>query len=503
MNSALTFQSQISRIKKRILIHTVAKAILTGAVLFSCFYGVAIGLDLWTWKWTEFSVANQPWFPELALVGSLGFAIILAVLNRSRLLDILIEIDHRLNLNDSISTAFEYRHLGKKSELSGLLMESAAQNLSGLSSRKLFPPKFSWLHLLLGVLILMHLLIAIKIRNPSQTEPVVVSSNAIQLVDAYLHEQMIRKKRPSKGSESTTRKKITNDLKKLSQNLKRSSASRDLLAGSVGRMLKEIESGQSIVAKELGEQLKLHNIEELPVQAVQQFEKWSLTNIKQLQMMVDRMFHHQVPETISERLVMLEEQQQLKDVLDNLLDDMDDPESLGENTNNLNRDKKSRRYRSGSGLDRSEDSNQESSGSRGLSDFDMGDAHPDELGDMESGGGRGQGGDSGSGDGEASDDAFSSSAGKGKADGSLKSQKPIDSAKGGALQDRSLPSSKDYYRAHIRTLTSIGQAKLDNQKVILEYQKEVEGILQKEEIPLNYRAYIRNYFLSIGLRKEK
>ena len=499
MNSALTFQSQISRIKKRILIHTVVKAILTGAVLFSCFYGVAIGLDLWTWKWTEFSAANQPWFLLLALVGSLGFAIILAVLNKRRFLDILIEIDHRLNLNDSISTAFEYRHLGKKSELSGLLMESAAQNLSRLSSRKLFPPKFSWLHLLLGVLILMHLLIAIKIRNPSQTEPVVVSSNAIQLVDSYLHEQMIRKKRPSKGSESTTRRKITSDLKKLSQNLKRSSASRDLMAGSVGRMLKEIESGQTIVAKELGEQLKLHNIEEIPTQALQQFEKWSLTNIKQLQMMVDRMFDHQVPETISERLAMLEEQQQLKDVLDNLLDDMDDPESLGKNRNDLNRDKKSRRYRSGSGLDRAEDSNQE----QGLSDSDFGDAHPDELGDMGSGGERGQGGDSGLGDGDASDDAFSPSAGRGKANGSLKSQKPIDSSKGGALQDRSLPSSQDYYRAHIRTLTSIGQAKLDNQKVIREYQKEVEGILQKEEIPLNYRAYIRNYFLSIGLRKEK
>jgi len=497
MNSALTLQNQISRIKKRILIHTVVKAILTGVILFSCFYGVAIGLDLWTWTWTEFSVVNQPWFLTLALGGSLGFAIIFAVIDKRPFLDILIEIDHRLNLHDSVSTAFEYRHLEKKSELSGLLMESAAQNLSGLSSRKLFPPKFSWLHLLLGILILLHLLIAIKIRNPSQTEPVVVSSNAIQLVDSYLHEQMIRKKRPSKGSESTTHRKITNDLKKLSKNLKRSSASRDLIAGSVGKMLKEIESGQTIVAKELGEQLKLHNIEEIPTQAVQQFEKWSLTNIKQLQMMVDRMFDHQVPETISGRLAILEDQQQLKDVLDNLLDDMDDPESLGKNTNDLNRGKKSRRSRSGSGLNRAEDTNPESSGSEALSDSDMGGAHPDELG-----GERGQGGDSGLGDGEASDDAFSPSAGKGKANGSFKSEKPIDSAKGGALQDRSLPSSKDYYRAHIRTLTSIGQAKLDNQKVIREYQKEVEGILQKEEIPLNYRAYIRNYFLSIGLRKE-
>ena len=167
----------------------------------------------------------------------------------------------------------------------------------------------------------------------------------------------------------------------------------------------------------------------------------------------------------------------------------------------MNRDQKSRQYRSSSGLNRADDTNPESLGNQALSDSDMGDAHSDESDDL--GGERGQGGDGGLDDGEASDDASPPSAGKGKANGSLKSAKPIDSATGGAIQDRSLPSSKDYYRAHIRTLTSIGQAKLDNRTVIREYQKEVEGILQKEEIPLNYRAYIRNYFLSIGLRKEK
>ena len=121
---------------------------------------------------------------------------------------------------------------------------------------------------------------------------------------------------------------------------------------------------------------------------------------------------------------------------------------------------------------------------------------------MGSGGESDNDGGSGLDDGVESEDTVSPTAGKGKADGSHKAQGPIDSAKGGALQDRLLPSSKDYYRAQIRTMTSIGQAKLDNQKVIGGYQKEVEGILQKEDIPLNYRAYIRNYFLSIGLRKE-
>ena len=493
----MTFENQILRIKRRVWIHTVVNATIFGTVLFLCLHGVAIGIDLWT----ESSFANQFWFPKLAVGGSLGCCIILAVLKKRRLLDILIEIDRRLNLNDSVSTAFEYQHLGKRTELSQLLIHNATQNLSQLSNRKLFPPRFSWLHLFLVIIILINLLIAFKEREFAQTKPAVVSSNMIQSLDTYLHKQMIHKKKPREYSRSSLRKKIYEDLEKLSQNLKRSPVSRDYMASSVGRMLKEIESGQTMVAKELGEQLKLHNIEDIPVQARQQFEKWSLANIKQLQMMIDRMFDHQVPKTISDRLAILQEQQQLKDVLDNLLDDLDDPESLGRTKNNSNRDKKSGRSRSGSGLNRGEDASQDPFGNQALYDSDTADAQRDEWSDF--GGERGQGDESGIGDGDASDDNFSPSAGRGKADGSGKSPKPIDSAKGTALQDRSLLSTKDYYRAHIRTLTSIGQAKLDNQKIIREYQKEVEGILRKEEIPLNYREYIRNYFLSIGLRKEK
>ena len=497
MNSVLTFESQILRIKKRVFIHNCARAFLTCVVLFSSFYAVAIGLDLWI----DVSFINSSWFLPLALAGSLGSAMIYIALHKRRFLDILIEMDHRLNLHDSVSTAYEYRKLGKQSALGGLLMDRVARLLFSLKNRELFPIKFSWLYPWLGAMILVHLVIAFKIRNPSSVEPLVVPSKAVQLIDAYLHDQAIRKKKSLQGAGSKSRKKIANNLEKLSRDLKRSSTTRDDLAGSIGKMLKEITSGQSVVAKELGEQLKLHDFEEIPVQSEEAFEKWSLMNLKQLQMMVDRMFDHQVPETISERLLYLQEQQQLKDALDSLLDKMDDPKARGKTESRSDRDQKNGQSGTGSGSRRGVGLGEKALESRAFSDSGKGDAHMNESGQSEAENDGDGGGDPG--DGEGSDDGISPTAGKGRADGSLKSKRPIDSAKGGAVQDRSLPSSKDYYRAHIRALTAIGQAKLENREVVRKYQKEVEGVLQKEDIPLNYRMYIRNYFLSIGLRKEK
>ena len=59
------------------------------------------------------------------------------------------------------------------------------------------------------------------------------------------------------------------------------------------------------------------------------------------------------------------------------------------------------------------------------------------------------------------------------------------------------------YVIHIRSLTAIGQSRVEPEDIIRNYQQEIEGILQKEDIPLNYREYIKHYFISIGLKTEE
>ena len=59
------------------------------------------------------------------------------------------------------------------------------------------------------------------------------------------------------------------------------------------------------------------------------------------------------------------------------------------------------------------------------------------------------------------------------------------------------------YLIHIRALTDMGEARLKEEEIFRTYRKEVESILQKEDIPLNYREYIKNYFISIGINTEE
>ena len=64
-------------------------------------------------------------------------------------------------------------------------------------------------------------------------------------------------------------------------------------------------------------------------------------------------------------------------------------------------------------------------------------------------------------------------------------------------------SQKAEYNTHIRSVTKIGNPTVPEEEITRQYTRELESILQKEDIPLNYREYIKSYFLSIGLRESQ
>jgi hypothetical protein len=88
-------------------------------------------------------------------------------------------------------------------------------------------------------------------------------------------------------------------------------------------------------------------------------------------------------------------------------------------------------------------------------------------------------------------------------DGSKYPSSAIESASDSPLQDRMAPSQKAEYSKQIRSVTTIGDANVPRENVTRAYEQEVESILQKEDMPLNYREYIKTYFMSIGLTSEE
>ena len=97
------------------------------------------------------------------------------------------------------------------------------------------------------------------------------------------------------------------------------------------------------------------------------------------------------------------------------------------------------------------------------------------------------------------DQGTSPRAGNAKSGGGEKPGSEIEKAPGSGIQDKVMSVKVKQYLVRIRSQTSPGESRLKEEDIIREYQQEVEGILQKEDIPLNYREYIKNYFLSIGI----
>jgi hypothetical protein len=54
----------------------------------------------------------------------------------------------------------------------------------------------------------------------------------------------------------------------------------------------------------------------------------------------------------------------------------------------------------------------------------------------------------------------------------------------------------------LRSAAPPGGSDLPEERVLAEYRRQAEEILQREEMPRNYRQYIRDYFLGIGLVEE-
>lgn len=51
----------------------------------------------------------------------------------------------------------------------------------------------------------------------------------------------------------------------------------------------------------------------------------------------------------------------------------------------------------------------------------------------------------------------------------------------------------------LRSLPPGGESTVPEERRLIDFRREVEEVIRKEEVPLNYREYIKNYFLKIGI----
>ncbi len=117
--------------------------------------------------------------------------------------------------------------------------------------------------------------------------------------------------------------------------------------------------------------------------------------------------------------------------------------------------------------------------------------------------GNGQRTEDGLPDGMEPPEGYSDAAGNAKSNQSSQSSRDLEKTQRPASQDKPASSPAKTYLIHVRALTDRGEARVKEEDILRTYRQEVESILQKEDIPVNYRAYIKNYFISIGINTEE
>ena len=488
------FFSELSKLKRRIVIGAFHRILLNACLIFLC-----ICIFVFIIQKAGFSNLSVPvsWY-ILPIGFSLAVALLLGFLKRKKLINILIDIDRRLRLQDRISTAYEHQKFGKKTAFSDLQLQDAAAKLHQFSTKQMLPAKFSWLHLLLIFLIIANLSLFWSGYLSPDHKPVHVDQDKLEVVKASLRNYAISPLENKKEKKKRRQNVYLKKLEHLRNRLSDRSITRDQLIATLDRLLKDVQGEQTRLATELGAKLNAAKIDEMPIQTIPKLEKLSMSQLENLKMLLNRTLNNQIPDSIDQNIETLQDLYRMEKLLSKIMDDFNDGHLYSEEVSESKRDD-TQTSTPTNGFKKPYDDTKHSKIRGEFSNRNRGNevshGQPGPEQSQESG--------------RDLKDEFglhqgsSPSAGSTPSAGKKKSRDELEKSPGLGSHDKMISSQANNYLIHIRSLTTIGKSRLKEEDIIRSYRQEIEGVLQKEDIPLNYREYIKHYFISIGLKAEK
>ncbi|MDY0095414.1 MAG: hypothetical protein RBT80_22195 [Candidatus Vecturithrix sp.] len=501
MNHERLFLEHISKLKKRALFQTVQQGILGAFILFLLTSALTTRLE----KTGTLTIQEPVVFYAIVLGIALAAAFSYALFTRPRFQELLIDIDHRLHLRDRLSTAYEYYIREKSSQFTELLLEDASRTLNGLSLKDLLPSRFSKTYVLLLFLLLLNLGLFALDYFSLRSFRTGIGRETTEKIEKLMKNYAAQKSKDVQQP-GGAQKNFSRQMNELAKQLQEQALNRQELSNTVNQMLKEVQSEQSRLAKDLESQLdeqQIKDFQELVTQKTPSFQQLSQEDLQKLQQFLKKMLQNQMPLALDQTLSDLSALRNLEDLLSQILNEpgAEGPDSSEESDAAAQQEAES---------ENQNDSANDGKTSQGRTERPA-DSETQQSGEAGSQPGSGQEQQAGQGmesreERKMSDDAeqgSSISAGRGKGDGSQYAPYQMEGAPGTTLADHTVPSKKSEYNIHIRSVTSIGSATVPEKEIIREYQREVESILQKEEIPANYREFIKNYFISIGLTQAQ
>ena len=430
---------------------------------------------------------------------SFAAAVIIGLATRSTILKTLIDIDRRLKLQDRVSTAYEYLQLSKKSEFTGLLFNDAADTLRQISRQQLLPTRISWLHWLAIMLLATNILLYSGIFTGPDFKLSRAEQEKIDDAGQLLKDYMIKRIDSKSARPSSTRSDQAERLKQIGKKLNDRSTPFEQRLGAVNRFLQEVEGERTRLAQELATRLDSAAIEKLPIPQTPDLANLSSGQLEKLKGLLNRALNNQFADSIDQNIESLQQLDSLENLLSRIVDDLkagrtelDDavrtvgveegpPPPSAETPDNQ------------PGTPGSQDATVKISGRNPNTGHR---AAQRNFGD-------GQTAADGPPEGVEPSEGYSDAAGNAKSNQESQASRDLEKTQHPAARDKPAASPAKTYLVHIRALTDLGQARVKEAEILRTYRKEVESILQKEDIPVNYREYIKNYFISIGINTEE
>jgi hypothetical protein len=490
----ISFNSQIAKIKRQIILQAIHGVLLNASLIFlagSAFYFIFNLTGIASYR------VNGTWY-FVPIGFCVAAACIIGFVTRSSLLNILIDIDCRLKLKDRVSTAYEYLKLKKKTEFTELLINDAAVKLSQINPQQLVPAKFSFMHGLVIILLMINILLYSGVfftpdfkLTHRELEKI---DNAGQVLKNYMIKRIDKRAAQQPKTQSGHGKKLA----QISNKLNDSSKSFEQRFAELNHFLEEVQGEQARLAQELGTRLDSADIKKLPIPKTPDLANLSTSQLQKLKGLLSKTLSNRISDAIYRNIESLQELDSIENLLSRIIDDLEDGQAVIDDsyrsagiegqtppapeTPENQPDDPNRPYPKGKFADPNQNA-EDRADHRGF------------------GKGQRDGGDLPAG--LEPSEGYSNAAGGARSDAENKPGQALEKTPGSAVQDKMVSSAAKTYLIHIRALTDMGDARFKEEDIFRTYRKEVESILQKEDIPVNYREYIKNYFISIGINTEE
>jgi len=491
MATPAVFPALLVRLERRILIQELWRWLKAALLLALAFNLGAAGLAKIAGL-AVYDVSLAAWLVLLALAA----AALYALRTFRGTLEALRGLDERLGLKDRLSTAFEYRLSGRQSLFVPLLYDDAARRASEVSERSWFPFTFSRSDLLTPLLAsTLAVLLLLDISGPgpaSRSAERQLLSRVSQQMAAYARPA---RKEPARPEVEERTPDAYEKLREMAEAVKNEKMDRQELTKQLSDLL------QALKQERLGKVQQLEaDLSPMPGGSMAQLrplaeQEVRPENVRQAQAQLEPYFDGELPASLARSLGDIEASGKTEAFIEQTLKDLgakkpekNKPLDLAENAPAGGPSREPGRAQDrrggpgtspGQGQPSAENAKGKEGGAQG------GEAQPDQAGSKS----------------EKNEDNSPYVAGHGTSNEKMAPYEMKGTARP-PQPEADLAGQGERYSIHVRSLPAPGRAGLPEEEILRPYRQAVQEALKREDIPPAYRAYIKNYFLSIGLGQD-